>query len=203
MKYLIFLFSFILLLANEMNTTKEVNSSISKEEKYITSQLLQNEFYLNYLSYLNYNKLKKELKKYAYLAKRNPKYKEKYKSIKTQLELLKENSDIFSTMIKLKKIPPPPQVNNPFQIFNALNYEKKLNMIQSENEKIYENFKKTYDLIKKLQKLNHKKDEILNKMIEDFDILNSVYITKLKTLNTKPIYQVEPHLHSYISANQC
>jgi len=185
MKYLIFLFSFILLFANEMNTTKEVNSSISKEEKYITSQLLQNEFYLNYLSYLNYNKLKKELKKYAYLARRNPKYKEKYKSIKTQLELLKENSDIFSTMVKLKKIPPPPQVNNPFQIFNALNYEKKLNMIQSENEKIYKNFKKTYDLIKKLQKLNHKKDETLNKMIEDFDILNSVYLTKLKTLNTQ------------------
>ncbi len=186
MKYLIFIFSFILLFANnEINRTKEINSSISKEEKYITSKLLQNEFYLNYLSYLNYNKLKKELKKYAYLAKRNPKYKEKYKSIKTQLELLKENSDIFSTMIKLKKIPPPPQVNNPFQIFNAINYEKKLNMIQSENEKIYEKFKKTYELIKKLQKLNHKKDEILSKMIEDFEILNSVYITKLKTLNTQ------------------
>jgi len=185
MKVLIFILSFVILFANIENNNKETN--ISKEEKFIISQLLQNEFYLNYLSYLNYNKLRKELNKYAYLARKNPKYKEKYKSIKTQLELLKENKDIFSTMIKLKKIPKPPQVNNPFQIFNAINYEKELENIKTENENIYENFKNTFNLIKKLQKLkqNTKNDKLLNKMLEDFEILNSVYITKLKTLNTQ------------------
>jgi len=182
MKYLILIFSFIFLFANENN------ASLINEKNNIETNLFQNEFYLNYLSYTNYNKLKKELKKYTYLAKRNSKYLEKLKSIKTQLELLKNNKDLFSTMIKLKDIPPPPSVNNPFDIVKALNYEKELSNLQKENHKIYEEFKNTYDLIEKLNQINkklNKKDKDIEKMKEDFEILNNLYLTKLKTLNTK------------------
>ena len=187
MKYLIFFLFAILLTAQDVN--------ITQKEKAILNQLIENPFFLNYQSYLNYQKLQKELKKYRYLSRKSSKYKEKYNSIKTELELLKENKDIFKTMVKLKNLPPPPNITNPFQIINALNYEKELNSILKNNEQIYQNFKDTYEKIKQLYELklkNNQKDAFLEKMLNDFNILMSVYKTKLETIKNKAeIYKKE------------
>ena len=180
---IIFLFS--LFIANA-NLTKDNN--ISLEEKNLLSQLNDNPFYTNYQSYLNYQKLEQELKKYKYLARRNRKYREKYNSIKTELELLKENKDIFKTMVKLKELPPPPKISNPFQIINAINYEKEIDTILKSDEETFNSFKKTYELIQKLyliEKKKKKRDKNIEKMLNDFDVLMNVYKTKFQTIRNK------------------
>lgn len=179
MKYLI-LFLFTLLFA-DVNLSLDKN--LSNQEKQIIKQLNENQFFLNYQSYLHYQKLLKELKKYKYLSRRNHKYIEKYNSIKTELELLKENQNIFKTMVKLKDIPPPPNISNPFQIINALNYEKEINSILKEDQNIFKNFKNTYLKIEQLYKLH--KNKTFEKILNDFNVLLNVYKTKLETIKNK------------------
>ena len=185
-----FLFSFIFA---QTNTTNEINTSLNLsklvlQEKNLINQLSQNEFYLDYQSYLQYKKLQKELKKYKYLARRNSKYKEKYLSIKTELELLKNNQNIFKTLINLTPLPKPPAINNPFQIFNALNYEKEIKDIVKKNRDKYTLFKNTLANIKKIIKIRtklHQDTSTLKQMLNDFNIINTVYQTKLKTINSQ------------------
>jgi len=182
---IIFLFS--LIFASDNNLTLK--------EKELLSSLNENQFFLNYQSYLNYQKLQKELKKYKYLSRKYPKYREKYNSIKTELELLKENKDIFKTMIKLKELPPPPKINNPFQIISGINYEKEIKNILKSNEDIFNNFKESYQKIKQLYEIKkqlNQKDKNLETMLNDFNILMSVYKTKLQTIKNKAeIYKKE------------
>ena len=189
MRIILFLFMFILALANtsqNKNKFLEYQNIISKEKE-LMQKLSQNEFYIDYQTYLNYKKLQKELKKYKYLARKSSKYKEKYNSIKTELELLKNSKNIFNTLIKLKTLPPPPEIDNPFQIFNAINYEKELKEILKKNKQKYLLFKNTINEIKELIALKHKLKQNTNsllQMINDFDIINTVYQTKLKTINS-------------------
>ena len=177
----------------DINNTKDLNNSIKyssllTKENELIKQLSQNEFYINYQTYLNYIKLQKELKRYKYLARKNPKYKEKYTSIKTELELLKNNQNIFKTLINLRTLPKPPEIHNPFQIFNAISYEKEIKDILNKNQKKYILFQNTLKQIKDLfrlkQKLNQKTDTLLE-MINDFNIIKTVYLTKLKTINSQ------------------
>jgi len=184
-KFLIF-FLFILLFANDTNNSIKI--------KELKNSLEENEFYIKYLSYLRYKNLQKELNKFKYLSKINPKYKEKYQSIKTELELLKQNSDIFKTLINLKEPPPPPQVTNPFNIFNAISYEKELKTIITENQKNYSKFLQLYQKLKYINKLEkkHLKDKILTKALNDFKIIKNVYKTKLDSiLSQAKIYKTK------------
>ncbi len=199
MKKFLLIFSFFLFLfgeTNASNISKETNNSISlKTIQFLKNNLSQNEFYIKYLSYLHYKKLENQLKKYRYLARRNPKYKEKYESIKTELELLKQNKDIFKTMINLEEIPPPPTINNPFEIFNAISYEKKLKNIIDTNKLNYNNFLNTYEKLKKLYEEEQKakiKDNMLLKALNDFEMIKNVYETKLDSIVSQAnIYKSE------------
>ncbi|WP_459978544.1 mechanosensitive ion channel family protein [Nautilia lithotrophica] len=170
--------------ANETNTT------ILKQKSNDISEILKkDEFFINYQSYLNYKKLQNKIYSLEKLARRNPKkYKDKLERLKTELELLSKNRNIFTTLIKIKELPKPPEVNNPFQIFSALNYEKEVDNVINENFKTYENFTKTLKMLQELQEINEKlhiKDSELTQAIQDFIMINNIYKTKLRTLEAE------------------
>jgi len=185
MRKIVFLFFFFLsLFANETNTT------VLKEKlNDITEILKKDEFFINYQSYLNYKKLQNKIYSLEKLARRNPKkYKDRLERLKTELELLSKNRNIFKALIKIKDLPKPPEVNNPFQIFSALNYEKEVDNVINENFKTYENFTKTLKMLQELQEINEKlkiKNTELNQAIQDFIMINNIYKTKLKTLQAE------------------
>jgi len=193
MQIIIALFLAIFLFANDNNLTDTNNTKLSQEIKTISHTLSTNEFYLSYQSYLNYKKLEEEYKKYKRLARYHSKYREKLLSIKTELDLLKDNQNIFKTLIKLKNLPKPPEINNPFAIFNGINYEKELKTILKQNQENYNQFLNTLDALIKLQNLYkkmHKKNKTLEKIINDFQTISNVYQTKLKTIkNQAEIYR--------------
>jgi small-conductance mechanosensitive channel len=179
MRFLVF-FIFVFSLFAETNTTV-----LKSKYDEINDLLKKNEFYINYQSYLTYKKLQNKIYKYEKLAKRSRKYKDMLERLKTELELLKKNRNIFKTLIKIKELPPPPSVNNPFQIFSALNYEKEVDNVISENIKTYEEFKKALNRLQKLQEISSqlgKNSSELNQAIQDFIMINNIYQTKLKTL---------------------
>jgi small-conductance mechanosensitive channel len=184
MRIILFLLFFLSLFANDTNVTE-----LKIKQNDIAELLKKDEFYINYQSYLNYKKLQNKIYILEKLARRNPKkYKDKLERLKTELELLSKNRNIFITLIKIKELPKPPVVNNPFQIFNALNYEKEVDNAISENIKTYENFKQTLNLLQNYQKINKKlkiKDTELSQAIQDFIMINNIYQTKLKTLEAK------------------
>ena len=184
MRAVILLLITLFLYANDINDSK-----LKNEINTLKENLKKNEFYISYQSYLNYKKLEEKLKKYKRLARINPKkYKEKLLSIQTELNLLKNNQNIFDTLIKLKELPKPPEIDNPFAIFTALNYEKEIKTILKQNEENYQNFIQTYQTLLKLKKLYSElkmSDPQLEKLINDFQTINSVYKTKLKTLKTQ------------------
>ena len=191
-KFLVIFLFFSFLLAN----TNDINNSIVQNKiKFIKTNLNQNEFYLKYLSYLKYKKLQKELQKYKYLSKKNSLYKEKYQSIKTELELLKQNNDIFKTIINITKLPPPPTITNPFNIFNGISYEKKLKNIIEDNKNKYQKFMDLYAKLKDLYELEKKYHIIDNttfKALNDFEMLKSVYQTKLDSIiSQSKIYKAQ------------
>lgn len=179
MRVVFFLLISIFLYANENNLTIRIDK--------IKEKLKKSEFYLHYESYLTYQKLQNKVYTLEKLAKRYPKkYKEKLQTLKTELSLLDENKNLLN-LIKIKELPPPPSVNNPFQIFSALNYEKEVKKVLEENNKNYEKFEKTLNLLYTLQELEKKlniKDTNIKKTIEDFTTIDTIYKTKLKTLNS-------------------
>ncbi len=184
MKRIILFFITIFLFANDTNSTDLIN-----KENNILNELTKNEFYINYKSYLNYKKLQNKIYKYQRLARINPrKYKDTLYRLKTELQLLNKNKNIFKTLIKTKDLPKPPTVNNPFEIFSALNYEKEVNNVIEYNNKTYEKFKHTLKLLQDLQTIyykQNKKDSELRQAIEDFVMINNIYQTKLQTLKAK------------------
>jgi small-conductance mechanosensitive channel len=184
MRIIVFLIFFLSLFANETNTT--ILKNRAEEIKEI---LKKDEFYINYQSYLTYKKLQNQIYNLEKLAKRNPKkYKDKLERLKTELDLLSKNRNIFTTLIKIKDLPKPPVVHNPFQIFNALNYEKEVDYVVNENLKTYQYFKQTLNMLQKLEKINKKlnvKNDELQQTIQDFVMINNIYKTKLKTLEAE------------------
>jgi len=191
MKKILIIFFFCFLFANSDTN----NSQILEQINSIKNSLSQNEFFIKYQSYLRYKNLQKEFKKYKYLARKNPKYKEKYQSLKTELELLKSNSDIFKAIINIPNLPSPPTITNPLNIFSALSYEKRLKNIIQEDKKQYKNFIKLFNNLKKLSKLenkNHIKDETIQNAINDFDIIKNLYQAKLDSiLSQAKIYKTQ------------
>ena len=186
--WLIFLTFLVLIKANI--DTNETNKTLLNQKIFqIKNRLNHNEFYISYQSYLNYKELENKLKKYKYLARKNPKkYKEKLLSIQTELNLLKNNKNIFDSIIKIKELPPPPQINNPFAIINGFNYEKEIKNILEDNEISYKKFKETLLDLKKLNEI-YKKEKLNNKKIQqildDFNTIDTIYKTKLKTIKNK------------------
>ncbi len=179
--FLVFIFFFFAFAENNIS----LENSISE----ISKNLSKNEFYINYQTYLKYKKLEEDYKKYSRLARYNPqKYKDKLLSIKTELELLKNNKNIFESIIKIKTLPKPPEINNPFNIFTALNYEKEIKNIIKQNEEYYNHFYNTYLELLKLKKLKEQKgikDKDLEKLLKDFETINNIYKTKINTIKTQ------------------
>ncbi|WP_457561020.1 mechanosensitive ion channel family protein [Caminibacter sp.] len=181
----IFLILFTLLFG--ANNT-DINNTILKKQIFnIKNSLAKNEFYINYQNYLRYKNLKEELKKYERLSRYSKKYKEKLLSIKTELELLKENENIFKSLIKIKKLPPPPKINNPFAIISGITYEKEIKNILKQNESDYKKFLNTLSQLVKLEHLykNPKQKEEMKKLINDFETIDNVYKTKLSTIKSQ------------------
>jgi small-conductance mechanosensitive channel len=184
--------SFIFVFAYDKNITE---NNLTQEINTLKKELTNNSFYISYKNYLEYQKLLDEYEKLKYLAKRHPrKYKKKFLNIQTQLDLLKENENIFNTLIKLRNIPKAPKIENPFEIFSAINYEKQIKEILSQNIQTYETFKNTLNKLKKLYLLEKKlniKDEQLKNMINDFTLIDKIYKKKLETLQTFILNQKE------------
>ena len=171
---------------NESNITKK---PLLQKIQTIKQNLKHNEFYISYQSYVNYRNLENKLKKYKHLATKNPKkYKEKLLSIQTELNLLKTNKNIFNSIIKINELPTPPKINNPFGIISGFNYEKEIKNIIEQNNKFYNKFKETLLNLKKLNKLYKEsgiKNKKLEKTIKDFETIDTIYKTKLKTLKNQ------------------
>ena len=185
---LLFLILFTVLFANDSNLSDKNKTIITQNIQNITKNLSKNEFYINYQNYLRYKNLKEEFKKYQKLSRYNKKYKEKLLSIKTELELLKQNENIFKSLIKIKELPPPPKINNPFAIISAFTYEKELKNIVRQNEKAYKEFQNTLKEIYKLKNFYDRqkiKNKDLEKLINDFETINNVYKTKIATIKAK------------------
>ena len=184
MRIVLLFFSFLMLFANETNTTL-----LKQKFQTISDILKKDEFYINYQSYLNYKKLQNQIYTLEILARKNPKkYKSKLERLKTELSLLSKNKNIFTSLIKIKDLPKPPEVNNPFQIFNALNYEKEVDNVINENQKTYDNFQKTLKELQELKEINRQlgiKDRELSQAIQDFIMINNIYKTKLQTLSAE------------------
>lgn len=193
MRIFFLIISFIFLFANETNTT-DINLTKQKITN-IIKNLSNNAFYLSYKNYIEYQKLRDYYEKLKYLAKRNPhKYKQKLLTVQTQLDLLKENENIFNTLIKLKNIPKAPEIENPFEIFSAINYEKQIKNILNQNIQTYEEFKHTLNKLKELYTLEkklHIKNNQLENMISDFELIDTIYKKKLETLQTFILSQKE------------
>ncbi|WP_024792022.1 mechanosensitive ion channel family protein [Lebetimonas sp. JS170] len=192
MKIFFLIISFIFLYANDNNLT-ELNMTKEKILK-LNTELSKNSFYLTYKNYIDYQKLLNTYNKLKYLSKKNPRYKKKLLTIQTQLDLLKENENIFNTLIKLKNIPKAPQIENPFEIFSAINYEKQIKNVLLQNIQTYQQFKETLNNLKKLDKLKKEvkiKDNQLENMINDFELINTIYKKKLETLKTFILNQQE------------
>ncbi len=189
----LFLSLFLLLPAKDINTTS------------LSDELKKDEFFINYQAYLNYKKVQNQVFKLQKLALKNPrKYQEKLQRLQTELELLSKNKNIFTTLLKLKELPKPPLVNNPFQIFNALNYEKEVKQAVNENLKTYEQFQNTLkklQLLKTLLKEKNLTNPDINQALEDFIMINNIYKTKIKTLQAKSkiyIQQVKKEIQKEI-----
>ena len=182
MRAAIFFILFLLTFANDTNSTQ-----IKQKIRNIEENLKKNEFFINYQSYLNYKSLRNKIYKYEKLVKKHPEYKEKLEQLKTEAELLSKNKNIFTTLIKIKDLPKPPEVNNPFQIFGALNYETEINAVINDNIKTYKNFKNTLETLQELYNLtkNSDRNEILKQTLEDFKTIDNIYKTKLKTLKAE------------------
>ncbi len=186
--FLIFIFS-ILLFSKNIETNRTVDTNLSM----LQQKLSKNEFYINYQNYLKYKKLNSELKKYKRLAKYNKKYSYKVQSLKTELELLKSNANIFKTLIKMQNLPKPPNINNPFGIIEAITYKKDLKSIIKQNLENYNEFLKTYNKIEQLKNLSKTmKNRELDTLIKDFDTIKNVYKIKIQTQNAKAqVYTAE------------
>jgi len=172
----ILIFISIFLFGAENNLTKEINLSI----KNIKNELNKNEFYINYQNYLKYKSLEDMLQKYQRHPKKN---KDKILSLQTELGLLKNNKNIFESLIKIKPLPTPPTINNPFAIFGALSYEKEIKSILNQNIQNYKKFYSTYQKLIELNNLYKKagiKDKQLKKLLLDFETINNVYKTKIQ-----------------------
>jgi len=184
------------LLFGETNATKESNATekiktqelLKTKRESIINELKQNEFYINYKTYLDYKALQNKVKELTKKAKYNREYQKELEKLKTELKLLKKSNDIYTTLIKLSSLPKPPEINNPFAIISGLNYEKELNALVEKNVKEYENFKNTLEKLKHLKEIESKlgiNDPELNQMIQDFKIIDSIYKTKLNTLEAE------------------
>ena len=136
------------------------DTNLTKEINNLKNALLQNEFFAEYDAYLNYQRIQSKLFKYE-------KDKNRYKN----------------EIIKLKPLPSPVKVENPFQIITALNYEKALRDVVKENENIYKRFKSTLLLIKTLYEKTHKKE--YKEMLDDFLVVDSIYKTQLSAQKSK------------------
>ncbi|MEO1959314.1 MAG: mechanosensitive ion channel domain-containing protein [Nautiliaceae bacterium] len=177
----ILIFISIFLFGTENNLTKEINLSI----KNIKNELNKNEFYINYQNYLKYKSLEDMLQKYQRHPQKN---KDKILSIQTELDLLKNNKNIFESLIKIKPLPAPPTINNPFAIFGALSYEKEIKSILNQNIQNYQKFYSTYQKLIELNNLYKKagiKDKHLKKLLLDFETINNVYKTKIQNQKSK------------------
>jgi small-conductance mechanosensitive channel len=180
---LLFLIS-LFLYSNETNSTLTQNKIQNIKEI-----LKKDEFYINYQSYLNYKLLQNKIYSLEKLAKKQPdKYEAQLERLKTELELLSKNRNIFTSLIKIKDLPKPPKVNNPFQIFSALNYEKEVDYVLNENFKTYNSFKRTLNLLQTLYNI-YKKSSLntadLKQTLQDFIMINNIYKSKLKTLQAE------------------
>jgi small-conductance mechanosensitive channel len=178
--------------SGEENGTGEENQTVDSLTLQITQlekELNKSEFYLNYQAYITYKKLSAKVEKLKKLAKRNKKkYWDDYISAKEKLQALTPQTNLFDSLIKLTHIEPPPHITNPFQIFEVLGYEKQLKEKLAENERYYQNFLETYNMIKFLYQLKvskGEKDPYLEQAITDFELTNEVYKSKLKELETQ------------------
>jgi small-conductance mechanosensitive channel len=193
-KFIFYFFTLIsIIFASDINTTIENN--LTKKLNQLSQELSKNSFYIIYKNYIEYQKLLDSYEKLKYLARRYPrKYKKKLLKVQTQLDLLKENENIFNSLIKLKQIPKAPEIENPFEIFAAFNYEKQIQNILNQNIQTYNQFKTTLKELEELYKIKKElniKDHQLKSMIEDFKLIDTIYKKKLDTLKTFILNQKE------------
>ncbi|MEO1941868.1 MAG: mechanosensitive ion channel domain-containing protein [Campylobacterales bacterium] len=173
---------------SDQNQTLPVDS-ISLQISQLEEELNQSQFFLNYQAYITYKNLSKKVEKLQKLARRNKKkYWNDYISAKEKLAALTPQNNLFDALIKLTPIDPPPQITNPFQIFEVLGYEKQLKEKLKENRRYYHQFLETLTKMRWLYNLKKSKkveDPILAQAISDFELTNEIYKSKLKEIETQ------------------
>jgi len=197
---LFFVFNFVLASdKNETNTTKLNIIKIRMEIDNIDSQLNKLDFYIKYKNYQKLLSLKKQLakinKKIYYLKRRRQtssvkkqleELKLKQIAYQKQLEIMSNGKDnLFDAIIDINPLPKPFHITNPFGIFNAISYIKKINELVNRYENKYEELDKILSLLhrKLLLLKNEKKDTTdIIKTIQDFQLAKNIYFSKLNQL---------------------
>ncbi|WP_457562170.1 mechanosensitive ion channel domain-containing protein [Caminibacter pacificus] len=172
----------------ETNETNKTNTLLHYQKNEIIKRLKQNEFYITYKDYLDYKALQERVALLEKKAQYDKKYKKELQRLKTELKLLKKNNDIYTSLIKLSSLPKPPEINNPFAIITGLNYEKEIQSIVEKNQKEYQIFKQTLNDLQRLKEIEQKlkiKDKELEQMLQDFNVIDNIYKTKLNTLQAE------------------
>ena len=187
--FFVLVFLFNIVVADDLNDTK-----IQTEIQTIDNQLNQFDFFIKYKNYQKLLILKQKIakiKRDIYHLRRKRRSKQNIEKIENlnlqkiayekQLEIMQNGkTNLFDSVISIKDLPKPFKINNPFEIFRAINYINNLHSIISSYEKKDEELTKILDLLHKKEKL--KDNEDIKRVIQDFELIKTIYDSKLKQL---------------------
>jgi len=185
----------------DKNSTLDINNTIIEAKiKKIDEQLNQMDFFIKYQQYQKLEDIKEKLKKIEiklnYL-KRHKRYKKELISTlelqktayKQQIQIIGVDKNLFDMIISLKPLPKPFNITNPFELFSVLNYKKKIkDMLKDYTEK-YKEIDKILSLLK--QKKELKNDPKIEKTIQNFKLIKSIYESKLEQLKTQSMLYLQ------------
>jgi len=196
-----FLFAMAGVVDKNSTSVSDINKTIIEAKiKKIDEQLNQIDFFIKYQQYQKLEDIKAKLKKIElklkYL-KRHKRYKKELISTlelqktayEQQIEIIGVNKNLFDIIISLKPLPKPFNITNPFEIFSVINYKKKI-------EDILRNYTEKYKEIDKILSLLKQKKAIINdpnieKTIQNFKLIKSIYESKLEQLKTQSMLYLQ------------
>jgi small-conductance mechanosensitive channel len=182
--------------------TKEQNQQLIKSLKVINETLPKFDFYIKYKQYQkllkiqeNINILKNKIKALNKTKNKNISTLENLKlqliAYQKQLEIISGGKqNLFDSLISITSLPKPFTITNPFEIFNAINYTKKIEQIISSYQQKYKELDTILQYLKQKLKLQQQLSldtTQTKKDIQDFKLAQTIYLSKLEQLKLQAI----------------
>ena len=188
--FFVLILLFNIVVASDLNNTKQIELEITN----IDNKLNQLDFYIKYKNYQKLMVLKQKIVKikreiyYLKRKRRTRKVIDKLENLnlqkiayEKQLEIMQNGkTNLFDSVLNIKELPKPFNITNPFEIFSAINYISNLHSIIEKYENKDEELNEILDLLHQKEKLSNNQD--LQKVIQDFELIKTIYDSKLKQL---------------------